>query len=89
MANILTSLKGLAAKIKGTGTADDIEGNLISEVIDKITDEYEAPADGADGAPGAYITAIELTADGNGDVIGGTATLSDESTVNITVTTGT
>ncbi len=89
MANILKSLKGLAAKVKGSGTADDIEGDIISEVIDQMTDDYEPPEDGADGAPGAYITAIDLTVDGNGDVTGGTATLSDESTVPITVTIGT
>lgn len=43
-------------------------------------------AAGKDGAAGASITAIALTTDANGKVTGGTATLSDKSTVDITVT---
>ena len=42
---------------------------------------------GADGAKGLSITAIALTTDVDGKVTGGTATLSDASTVAITVTT--
>lgn len=44
-------------------------------------------ADGAKGANGLSITAITLTTDVDGKVTGGTATLSDASTVAITVTT--
>lgn len=94
MGNLLTSFKNLAAKIKGgDATAADISGDVISEVIDQITEDYTPGvdgakgADGADGAPGAYVTAIELTVNAEGAVTGGTATLSDETTVNITVTT--
>ena len=42
---------------------------------------------GAKGANGLSITAIALTTDVDGKVTGGTATLSDASTVAITVTT--
>lgn len=43
-------------------------------------------AQGATGPAGASVTAIELTADAEGNITGGTATLSDKSTVEITVT---
>lgn len=41
---------------------------------------------GAKGADGKYVTAIALTTDASGKVTGGSATLSDKSTVAITVT---
>ena len=44
-------------------------------------------ANGADGADGKSITAITLTKDATGAITGGTATLSDTSQINITVTT--
>lgn len=43
-------------------------------------------AAGANGTDGKSITAIALTTDESGKVTGGTATLSDQSTINITVT---
>lgn len=43
-------------------------------------------ATGSAGADGKSITAIELTTNAEGAVTGGTATLSDKSTINITVT---
>lgn len=42
---------------------------------------------GPAGVDGKSVTAIELTTDESGRVTGGTATLSDDSTINITVTT--
>lgn len=42
---------------------------------------------GAKGADGKSITAISLTVDGDGKVTGGKATLSDKSTIDISVTT--
>lgn len=46
----------------------------------------DAGADGVDGANGLSITSIELTADVDGAITGGSATMSDGSTVAITVT---
>lgn len=43
-------------------------------------------ATGPAGADGKSVTAIELTTNAEGAVTGGTATLSDESTIQITVT---
>ena len=43
-------------------------------------------ATGPAGANGKSVTAIELTTNAEGAVIGGTATLSDKSTIQITVT---
>ena len=45
--------------------------------------------DGATGAAGASITALALTTDADGKVTGGTATLSDKTTVVVTVTQAT
>lgn len=42
---------------------------------------------GAAGKDGASITALALTADSTGKITGGKATLSDKSTVDVTVTT--
>lgn len=41
---------------------------------------------GEAGPAGASVTSIELTTDAEGNIIGGTATLSDKSTIEITVT---
>ena len=46
-------------------------------------------ATGPAGADGKSVKSITLTADGTGKVTGGTATLTDDSTVPITVTTPT
>ena len=43
-------------------------------------------ANGSKGDPGLGVKAIELTTDGEGAVTGGTATLTDESTIDITIT---
>lgn len=45
-------------------------------------------AQGPAGAEGKSVTAIALTTDETGKVTGGTATLSDKSTIEITVTQG-
>ena len=47
-----------------------------------------AGQNGAAGANGKSVTAIKLTTNAEGAVIGGTATLSDKSTIQITVTQG-
>lgn len=43
-------------------------------------------ATGSKGDPGLGVKAISLTTDGEGAVTGGTATLTDDSTINITIT---
>ena len=57
---------------------------------DKGNTGAQGPAgqNGAAGANGKSVTAIELTTDETGRVTGGTATLSDKSTIQITVTQG-
>lgn len=49
-------------------------------------DKGDTGATGPAGADGKSVTAIELTTNAEGAVIGGTATLSDKSTIQITVT---
>ena len=49
-------------------------------------DKGDKGATGPAGANGKSVTAIELTTNAEGAVIGGTATLSDKSTIQITVT---
>lgn len=49
-------------------------------------DKGETGATGAKGADGKSVTAIAFTADSTGKITGGTATMSDNSKVNITVT---
>lgn len=62
---------------------------LLSDKLSLLTDAINAGgAKGADGKDGKSVTAIALTVDGDGKVTGGTATLSDNSTIAITVTTG-
>lgn len=52
-------------------------------------DKGEPGATGAKGADGKSVKAIALNKDASGAITGGTATLSDNSTVAITVTTAT
>lgn len=81
MARIIDALKELGKKLNTDGTAPT--GETVDEVINSITDNFDIT-----GATGASVTAIELELT-DGVVSGGTATLSDETTVAITVTTAT
>lgn len=54
----------------------------------EIGPQGPAGQNGAAGADGKSVTAITLTTDETGRVTGGTATLSDKSTIEITVTQG-
>ena len=84
---IVKALKKLSKKLNTGGT--EASGNTISKVLQSIESNFNitgAKGDKGDtGATGAYVTAIELTT-AEGAVTGGTATLSDSSTVEITVT---
>ena len=82
MARIIEALKELGKKLNTGGTAPT--GETVDEVINSIAEDFDIT--GATGADGASVTAIELELT-DGVVTGGTATLSDETTVTITVTT--
>lgn len=82
---ILRAVKLLAAALLDV-SADELTEETIAEALENLAENYQRPADGAPGAPGAYVTAIELTVDGDGKVTGGKATLSDDSEITITVT---
>lgn len=85
----LKALKKLALKVTSAASEADVTGNTVDEVIDYIEDNFvtkEKGDKGDTGDTGAYVTAIELVVE-EGVVTGGTATLSDETEVEITVTT--
>lgn len=84
MSRTLEKLKALAVKCTSASSTADVTGDTIDEVIDYIETNFNV--DGADGEDGASVTAITLTTTG-GAVTGGTATLSDGTSVTITVTT--
>lgn len=79
---IVKALKKLSKKLNTGGT--EASGKTIAGVLESIESSFNIT--GAKGEDGAYVTAIELELT-DGVVSGGTATLSDESTVTITVTT--
>ena len=78
---IVKALKKLGKKLNTSGT--EPSGKTISAVLASIESAFNI--NGEKGDDGAYVTAIELTTEG-GAVTGGTATLSDDTTVTITVT---
>ena len=79
---IVQALKKLGKKLNTAGT--EPSGNTIAGVLESIEDSFDIT--GEKGDDGAYVTAITLTTE-DGAVTGGTATLSDDSEVTITVTT--
>lgn len=78
---IVKALKKLGKKLNTSGT--EPSGKTIAGVLSSIESKFNIT-----GATGAYVTAIELETT-DGAVTGGTATLSDETTVTITVTEST
>lgn len=82
----LNALKKLAVKCTSATSTADVTGNTVDEVIGYIENNFNV--DGQDGDDGLSVTAIALTTT-EGAVTGGTATLSDGSTINITVSSGT
>ena len=79
---IVQALKKLGKKLNTGGT--EPSGKTISAVLASIESAFNIT--GAKGDDGAYVTAIELVTE-DGAITGGTATLSDSTTVEITVTT--
>lgn len=67
-------------------SGDTITAERLNALENGVKNEQAGPA-GATGADGKSVKAIALTVDGDGKVTGGTATLSDNSTLAITVTT--
>lgn len=70
-------------------SGDTITAERLNALENGVKNEQAGPAGakGAAGADGKSVKAIALTVDGDGKVTGGTATLSDNSTLAITVTT--
>lgn len=67
---------------------DNFQDKLESgELKGEKGDKGPAGANGTNGADGKSVTAISLTTDSTGAVTGGTCTLSDSSSIAITVTT--
>lgn len=86
MARISKALDKLRTKCTESGTHP--AGNSTADILECIAEHFDCNGeDGADGEDGAYVTAIALTTT-EGAVTGGTATLSDGTTVPITVTEG-
>ena len=81
---IVKALKELSKKTNTAGTA--ASGSTVADVLVSMASAFNITgAKGDTGAAGAYVTAIALTTT-EGAVTGGTATLSDSTTVEITVT---
>lgn len=76
--SIVSALKDLAAKLKGSGTASDIPGHSVSEVIAEIGGNYSEPK---------TVTALTLTKDSSGVLTSGKITFSDDTTADVTVET--
>lgn len=66
-----------------------LEAGVQNEQVGPQGPKGDTGATGPAGADGKSVKSITLTADGTGKVTGGTATLTDDSTVPITVTTAT
>ena len=79
---IVGALKKLGKKLNTGGT--EPTGTTIAAVLSSSESAFNI--NGEKGDDGAYVTAIELVTE-DGAITGGTATLSDDTTVEITVTT--
>lgn len=68
---------------------DTITAERLNALENGVQNEQVGPAgkDGTKGADGKSVKAIALTVGAEGKVTGGTATLSDDSTLDITVST--
>lgn len=83
---IVERLKALAVKCTDAASASAVPGSTTEEVLGYIEENFDVDGeDGQDGADGLSVTAIAFTKT-EGEITGGTATLSDGSTIAITVT---
>lgn len=80
---IVERLKALAVKCTDAASVSAVPGSTTEEVLGYIEANFNV--DGEDGADGKSVTAIAFTKT-EGEITGGTATLSDGSTITITVT---
>lgn len=84
MGRLAKALNKLRVECTEEGTSP--KSNGLADIIDCIAEHFNVDGqDGQDGADGASVTAIALTTT-EGAVTGGTATLSDGTTITITVT---
>lgn len=81
MSRLIEALVELGKKCNSSHTAPT--GDNVEDVINNIATNFDI--NGEKGDAGASVTAIALTTT-EGAVTGGTATLSDGTTINITVT---
>ncbi len=79
---IVERLKSLAVKCTDAESASAVPGSTTEEVLGYIEANFNV-----DGEDGLSVTAIAFTKT-EGEITGGTATLSDGSTIDITVTEG-
>lgn len=81
MSRLIEALKNFGKKCNTSETAPS--GDTVEDVINNIAISFDIS--GEKGDTGAYVTAIALTTT-EGAVTGGTATLSDGTSITITVT---
>lgn len=84
MGRISKALDKLRTKCTEAGTHP--AGKSVADILECVAEHFDCT--GEKGDTGAHVTAIALTTT-EGAVTGGTATLSDGTTVNITVTEAT
>ena len=80
MSRTLDALKNLGKKCNKAGTAPT--GNTTDEVLNSIATSFDI-----DGADGASVKTITLYTGEGGAITGGLATLTDDTEIEITVTT--
>lgn len=87
MTKLTKALRKLAEKCIAEGHS--VTGRTTGDIIDCIAEHFDVTGEKGDkgdtGETGAHVTAIELETT-EGAITGGTATLSDGTTVEITVT---
>lgn len=80
MAKIINALREIGKKCNASGTVPT--GKSVSDVLNSIASNFNI--NGEKGDDGASVTAIALVTE-SGNVVSGTATLSDGTTVEIAI----